>query len=215
MRIHAHDSHLIAGGGKSGFAAITNLEHWLPYLARIIKPSTPKDQVVVPLRRNLGYRLQLMEFEAAMLIYCRESIDAAGKPTLHSSVLALKIHQHATLCNAVFEGIGSHLYRASRRAEGRTVSDSRVREPLWQGALLTAAYPDKSLRKAENAKARIEAVGEWRDRLHLDRPRGDLDYNAFTLPGCFVPTYITFHEVMTNLNANWPSGTVLNEVLPA
>ncbi|MBI1365416.1 MAG: hypothetical protein GC153_05605 [Alphaproteobacteria bacterium] len=153
------------------------------------------------LKKNIAHRLQMAEFEAALILQHKiirtETNNQRG--TLLETVLRFKIHYFCILSNSILEGIGSCI----------------ARKPLLR-KLHTSEWQNALAHKANISKQRITAITSIRDKIHLDRINKDSvsQFNQLSYDDCFVPTYDTFKEVMTAMNADWPANCVLNETIP-
>lgn len=162
---------------------------------------------------NLSHRLQLLEFETALLLHYRD-MAALQAATLHICVLRLKIHQHAVLCHSILEGIGSHLRRADLHRQQQAFNPANyVSAERWRAAIIGTCFNHLPQQDKDILNSDLVGLAHRRDRVHLDRfvATAPLHYNIFTIPNCFEPTYHLFRRVMGGFNLNWPADTCLNE----
>ncbi|MCF6112214.1 hypothetical protein [Mesorhizobium muleiense] len=215
-RLIARTAHIDDVGYYGGFVATASVDEWVAFLGSIV-PSTNPLQVMPPLqRRNLGYRLQLMEFDCALLLLDRES-TAPFYSTLHGSVRSMKIQQICVLAHSILEGVGAHLWRAGQTAANLPVNPAnKVRVTLWQPALVADVMGSQNPPQTTAAalSAQLAGITGWRDRVHMDRfePNDGLHFNEFTYAAAFDPTYRTFRMALSAIAQPWPD-TCLNEVI--
>lgn len=211
MRLHAYSPEHVEEAHRTGFISTTLVARWRQYLLAA-NNITPAYHLQDRLVSNLTHRLQLLEFETALLLHYRD--HAPQRQTLFQPVLSLKIHQHIVLCHAILEGMGSHFMRAADSAAGRpVVLERRFRPDQWHPAIITAAFPAYKANETVALTSELEDLKSWRDRIHMDtvNPGAALDILTFTVDGRFEPAYRLFRKVMTAINTDWPDGTCLNE----
>lgn len=216
-RLQAVIAHVDDAEFVRGFVSPTLIDPWVRYLGRIRPRADAADRIPARHRRNIGYRLQLAEFECALLLLNLETRRAFnGASTLHETISSMKIHQFIVLAHSVLEGIGSHLVRTNQRVLGRAVNpNDRIAPRIWRPALadevLASVAPPAIARN--NLIARLEDLTSWRDRIHLDRiePHDPLHINEFDNAGRFIPAHQTLRMVLSALSPNWPPDTCLNE----
>ena len=211
MRLHAYSPEYVEEAHRTGFVPTTLVADWRQYL-EAANAVAPAYHLQASLIGNLTHRLQLLEFETALLLHYRD--HAPQRQTLFQPVLSLKIHQHILLCHSILEGVGSHFKRATDHAAGRPVDlGQRFRPEHWHPALIVAAFPAFDANEAAVLTTELQELKGWRDRIHMDtvNPAAELDILAFTVNGRFVPAYRLFRRVMTAINPEWPVGTCLNE----
>lgn len=211
MRLHAYSPEHVEEAHRTGFVPTTLVADWRQYL-EAANAISPAYHLQARLIGNLAHRLQLLEFETALLLHYRD--HAPQRQTLFQPVLSLKIHQHILLCHAILEGMGSHFKRAADSTAGRPVDlGRRFRPEHWHPALIVAAFPAYNANETAALIAELQELKGWRDRIHMDtvNPAAELDILAFTVNGRFEPAYRLFRRVMTAINPAWPEGTCLNE----
>lgn len=197
-----------------GFVSPTLINEWVRYLAQI-RPNVGQDQTIPERhRRNIGYRLQLMEFECALILLNIETQRRfRNGSTLHSTVAAFKNHQFIVLAHSVLEGIGAHIFRVASQVGGHEVdARRRVNTADWQAALVRQLLPQDD-EAAHNAKrSQLENLFNWRNLIHMDRVELNDPLHFDQLYGVdrFVDAYNIFRSIMTGLNPRWPQ-TCLNE----
>lgn len=217
MRLQASLAYLEDENFVRGFVAPSPIQAWERYLVQI-RPRLNNESGMPPRHaRNIGYRIQLMEFECGLLIFDFEVKGRfPGSSTLHETVSRMKMQQYVVLVNGVLEGVGAHLSRIKDLAVGLQVDDRQmVTAQKWKLALaeeVSQNQPHQAVPVAD-LEAQLGMLTTWRDRVHLDRVENDgaLHFEEFTYEGCFLPTYRTFRDFMNTLNAQWPEGTCLNE----
>jgi len=216
MRLHAVSPERIREDQRLGFEEPNAADVWRAYLSALHHAQTPGYAFGHVLSSNLAHRLQLLEFETALILHHRDTMRNFDQASLHVCVLVLKIHQHVVLCHSILEGIGSHLKRHTDRRAGRQVNPAnRTRAPEWRAAILNSCFaglnrPDRALLLAE-----FENLTSRRDKIHLDtvHPLARMHYHDFDIQGVFIPTYNLFKRILTTMNGQLPAGTCLNEVL--
>jgi hypothetical protein len=217
-RLVAREERITDVGFTGGFVATTAIDDWVAFLGSFLPIADPTQPLPLLQRRNLGYRLQLMEFDCALLLLDRESRGPGPfNSTLHSSVSSMKIHQFCVLAHGILEGIGAHLWRVDRRVAGLPVNPANKVSPhIWRPILVNEVlnHPAAPAMTVAVLSGQLEDIKQWRDRVHLDifDPAEGSHFNDFTYPAAFVPTYRTFRAALTALAANWPA-TCLNEAL--
>lgn len=217
VRLHAQTPDVIDANAQRSFVCPTLIDVWMRFLHGIRPTIRPERRIAERQRRNIGHRLQSLEFDTALLLHDLETRRLLGNATLHETVMRLKIHQCCVTVHSVLEGIGSHLVRVSDgvRNGGQIGDNTRIGAPRWRKALsieVTAGQQDHNLSRRE-IRERLEQLTSWRDRIHLDRidPNEALHFNEFGYNECFIPTYQTARLVLNALNPNWPDATCLNE----
>lgn len=217
-RLLAFSKHIDDPDFQPNFACPTLVDRWVAFLGQIHPHANPKALIEERQRRNLGYRLQLMEFECALLLLDFEvKKRSRGYSTLHETISRMKIHQFAVLAHSVLEGIASHIYRVNEVSHGRSV-DPRDRVPVakWRSVLADEMLNSDQKPEFPNNELldNLEQITKWRDRVHLDRIELDdpLHFDEFTYKDSFIPTYQTFRAVLTALSSKWPE-SCLNEEL--
>jgi len=217
MRLHAQEPANIEQNFQNDFVMPTEVATWRQYLTAGATAHTRHYNIQHKLQGNLAHRFQILEFETALLLHYKERLQAVPQGfTLHTVVASLKIHQHAVLCHAILEGLASHLRRALVISNNKSVSlTKQIRPHEWRPALLATCFPNLQGNQRQSLDGRLKDLTEWRNRIHMDtvRPTQALHYNEFTISNRFEPTYRLFQEVMTAFNANFPTGTCLNETI--
>ena len=216
MRLHAVSPDRIKEDQRVGFEAPIAVGVWTVYLRTLHRAVTPGYPFGNVLSSNIAHRLQLLEFETALILHHRDSVRDDHHSSLHASVLTLKIHQHVVLCHSILEGIGSHIKRHLAQQAGRQVNAAhRVRAPEWRAAILDSCFADLSQDDRALLQAQLKGLTAWRDRIHLDTvlPYAQMHYHDFDVEGCFVPTYNLFKRILSTMNAQLPAGTCLNEII--
>ncbi len=216
-RLQARTADINDEGFEAGFVAPTLIKDWVKYLNKIRPASDPEKRIADRHKRNIGYRLQLIEFECALIILHIETMRHRKSSTLHSTVFAFKNHQFMILANSILEGIGAHLFRVSSMAAGKNIAPGNKIQTLeWRGALINQINPpdgrnDEVRKYLDN---QLSTLSNWRNLIHMDRidADGPLDFDKLYGPDKFVIAYNTFRDVMTKLNPDWPK-TCLNEKL--
>lgn len=216
-RLQALIAHVDDADFVHGFVAPTLIDPWVRYLERIRPRADPTDLIPPRHRRNIGYRLQLAEFECALLLLNLETQrQFNGASTLHGTISSMKMHQFVVLTHSVLEGIGAHLVRVHRRMQGQAVNpNDKIATRIWRPALvdevLNSAQPPPIARA--DLIARLQDLTDWRDRIHMDRiePHDPLHINEFDNAGRFIPAHQTFRMILSGLSPNWPPETCLNE----
>jgi hypothetical protein len=219
MRLQAISASVNDEGFDSSFIQPTLIDRWTSYLSGI-RPRLCADKVLSErLRRNIGHRMQLLEFECALLLLNLETQRAfSNRSTLHETVSVMKMQQVSVLVHSVLEGIAGHLVRVAKSSRGELVSEEKkIDIGTWRTALIDEVMASTTapvLTPAE-LEARLVDLTDWRNKLHLDRiePHDPLHFNAFTYASCFIPAYQTLRFILTALNPTWPEGTCLNEDL--
>lgn len=209
-RLQAIAADVTADDFDSSFVAPQNVDTWVRYLGQIRPSLNPLRLMHARVRRNLGYRIQMMEFEGALLLLNRETRERfAGRSTLHETISCMKIHQFAVLAHSVLEGLGAHFWRVRREADGHAVNEAApVRTNFWRPELADEILrlPNAPAKNRQELIDQLTAITSIRDRIHLDTVEIDypLHINELTYADSFVPTYNTFKEIMSVLNAHWP-----------
>lgn len=218
LRIHAQPAARIEEAAQIGFVAPTSIAEWMDYLNAIRSTAILDGRMPERLRRNIGHKLQSLEFETAMILHYLEVHGVRGV-TLHETVLRMKIHQCCVAIHMILEGIGSHLARLDDQARTGNAGDPnrKIGAPRWRKALVehvTIGQNALALSKSDIREC-LENITEWRDKIHLDRffPDDELHFNQFNLSGCYIPTYRTFRMILSALNSAWPDDCCLNEDL--
>jgi hypothetical protein len=209
MRLHAVSPDRIQEDLRLGFEEPNAVDVWRAYLRDLHRAHTPGYAFGHVLSSNLGHRLQLLEFETALLLHRCDTMRNNNHASLHVCVLVLKIHQHVVLCHSILEGIGSHLKRHLDRQAGRQVN------PEWRAAILNSCF--SGLNRVDRALllAEFEGLTARRDKIHLDavNPLARMHYHDFDVKRVFIPTYNLFKRTLSTMNAQLPAGTCLNEVV--
>lgn len=214
MRLHAVSPDRIIPEQLFGFEAPNNVDTWRAYLSQITNTHTPGSAFGDTLTANLAHRLQLLEFETALLLHHKESVAQHHHSALHESVLVLKIHQHIVLCHSILEGIGSHFNRFRRAQNGHpVVLDDKVPAKKCRNAILALCFPDLAQADRATLTTQFETLTDRRDRIHLDtvKPGARMHFHDFGIENAFVPTYALFRRILTAMNPRWPDETCLNE----
>jgi hypothetical protein len=213
MRLQAIARRADDDGFDPSFVAVNLISDWMAYLDAIQPVASSEARLPAALRRNLGHRLQLLEFETALLLLDLDTKRSfPGCSTLFETASVFKIHQFTVLTNTVLEGIGAHFYRVQRVAAGETPRN-RLTADEWRIALIRDVLGREDFPIAEaQLSADVRQLTDWRNLAHLDRPSEDIHFNEFTYDACFIPAYKTFRVVLKALNPDFPE-TCLNEEL--
>lgn len=210
VRLQAVNPDRFDAAEMNGFEEITSVGLWRLFLRDIHRNHSPGNAFGQTLSANIAHRLQLLEFETALLLRHKE----APRSTLHVSVVTFKIHQHAVLCHSILEGLGAHFWRFQT---GNVITAAapakRVPTRSWRAAIIKTCYPNIDPIQLGQLTDELEQLTAWRDKIHLDanQPWQAIDYNALTFEHCFNPTYELFRRLLTTLNPTWPADTCLNE----
>lgn len=206
-------------GVPGGFECPTPVGVWSNALGQIRHTGIQAVVLVGTPRQNIAYRLQLLEFDCALLLLDMDAHAAPGvAPTLHATVSGMKTQQVAVGMHSVLEGIGSRLFSVQRQHLNLPfAAGSKVKAPSWKARLAVevASQADQQLGLTkQGVRADLDAITDWRDRVHMDTLQSidPLHFNEFTYANCFVPTYRTFRTVLTSLIQDMPD-TCLDEVL--
>lgn len=204
-------------GFNGGFVMGTPTDRWVRMLGNIRPTVNPAQTLPARQSRNLSYRLQLMEFDCALLLLDREAWADNHPRTLYEPVCALKIQQYCVLAHSILEGIGSHIWRVNRSARHPAVNTlENVNPKQWKAALTaeflrSAQQPHLSTR--QSLQVELDAITGWRDLVHMDRfdTHAELQILALDYARVFDPAYRTFHKFLSALAGNaWPATTSLN-----
>ncbi|MBY0380955.1 MAG: hypothetical protein K2W78_03415 [Xanthobacteraceae bacterium] len=203
----------------SSFVQPTLIDQWMKYLSGIRPRLSPDEVLSDGLQRNIGHRMQLLEFECALLLLNLETRRTfPGRSTLHETVSVMKMQQFSVLAHSVLEGIAGHLVRVAKLSRDEPVSEEKkIDVGTWRTALMEevmASTTAPELSRAELKERLVDLTG-WRDKLHLDRiePHNPLHFNEFSAASCFLPAHQSLRFILNALNPNWPPETCLNEDL--
>lgn len=201
---------------EGGFVPPVRIATWVSRLNGIKPVDAAHDRIPERHQRNIGYRLQLMEFECALLLLNIETYRRDETTTLHSTVSAMKTQQFIGLAYSVLEGIGAHLFRAEKRAAGEDVDQQRnVHTNDWHAAIvrqLVRTMPEHAVRR-EELHGLLAGLKAGRDRIHLDRVdphEEELHFDRFYPDEVFLSAYRAFRTLMGGLCPRWPD-CCLNE----
>lgn len=221
LRLQAVSASVNDEGFDGSFVSPTLIDRWVSYLSGIKPLKHPHEGLSERLRSNIGHRMQLLEFECALLVLNLETRrDFSGRSTLHETISVMKNQQFSVLAHSVLEGIAGHLVRVAKMSRGETVSEEKkIDVATWRAALMeevmaSATAPALSLAELEE---RLVDLTAWRDRLHLDRiePHDPLHFHEFSAVNCFIPAHQSLRYILNALNPSWPAETCLNEDLSA
>lgn len=215
--MHRLQAVMVDAENEAGFVTPTLIEHWVRYIRRIKHFDHPGD-FPERLARNIGYRMQLLEFYAALLLrdYEVNTKSRGRSSTLHGSISPMLIHQFAVVVATVLEGIGSQLVRAKRQGEKVVPpADSTIPPGQWMSALASQKMQtDEQYRYSRRMLIdEIKKVMLWRKYLLMNGSEYDreLHIESLTYVNCFIPTYRTFNDLMTAMSPKWPEGSCLND----
>lgn len=197
-----------------GFVCPTLIHQWERYLRHLTRrngiPDIPERH-----RKNIGYRLQLLEFEFALLaLHFEVRSRYRGASTLHETIACLKVHQFIVLCATVLEGLGSHLARQADTGGATADYSTSVSPRVWQAQLASTISSSISTDGATQIRNNLKLIWQWRHRIHLDRITEDtLDVNEFLGDDRFNVARATLCSIFNALNPDWPEGSCLSEGL--
>lgn len=219
MRLYAKTASITDEGFEDGFAQPTSINRWVRYLGGIKPRFSPDKLLPEKLRSNIGHRMQLLEFDCALLLLNLETHRTfINSSTLHETISLMKMQQVSVLMHSVLEGIGCHLVRISERSRGKHVSENKkIEVDTWLAVLNDEVLASATLPAlaAPDLKGRLVNLTSWRDKFPLDciEPHDPLHLDELSYASCFIPAYQSFRFILTALNPDWPPETCLNEDL--
>ena len=196
-----------------GYIPPTRIASWVAFLRRIAPYADPKRRMAERLCRNIGHRLQLLEFFAALLLldYEVKRQSRGATSTLHETVSRMMMHQYSALATHVLEAVGTHLHRVNAGESNDPVSST---DDDWISAIVEQRVGGDRFNYARaDLKEELIAMCRIRDQMTLLQvgDRESLDFESLTYEACFIPSYTTFADTLGALSPKWPKQTVLNE----
>lgn len=217
LRLHAVTASVTKEGFHGGFAKPTSIDLWVRYLGGIKPRLSPDNLLSETLRRNIGHRMQLLEFECGLLLLNLETQQTfSNSSTLHETISRMKMQQVSVIAHSILEGIGCHLVRVSGKSRGDPASEeNRIDGDTWRAALHDEVMASATVpaRTGADLKRRLVDLTNWRDRLHLIDPHDPIHLEEFSYASCFIPAHQSFRFILNVLNPKWPPETCLNDDL--
>jgi len=215
LRLHAITASVDDEDFDGSFVQPTLIDPWVRYLKGIRPRLNPDAILPERLRCNIGYRMQLLEFECALLLLNLETRSAfPGRSTLHETISAMKMQQVAILAYTVLEGIAVHFVRVANAFRLQQSQEKKVDISTWRANLkdeVMASATAPRLTPAELYERLVDLTG-WRN-LDLIEPQKRLHIDELTYTSCFIPVHQNLRLILNALNPNWPPKTCLNEDL--